>query len=70
MRAVTRAGLGTMNRNRLGGGGRDWRAFLLFGGEGLALDITGAAFAFQHFVVLASHKSLLCSLNAVWYSTL
>jgi hypothetical protein len=39
--------------------------FFLFGRCGLSFDVTGAAFAFQKFVVLSSHKSLLFSRNAV-----
>jgi len=38
---------------------------LLFGGSGFALEVTRAAFSFQHFVGLLSHNSLLCSRDAV-----
>jgi hypothetical protein len=48
---------------RLGSSG--FFAFFQFGSGGLAFDIALAAFAFQYFVILASHNSLLCSRDAV-----
>ena len=40
-------------------------AFFQFGSGVLALDVTLAAFAFQRFISLLSHNSLLCSRDAV-----
>jgi hypothetical protein len=40
-------------------------AFFQFGSGVLALEVTLAAFAFERFIILLSHNSLLCSLDAV-----
>jgi hypothetical protein len=51
---------GPAYRSRLSGGwGRGGRGFLL-GGVFLALEVSDTALAFFGFVILLSHKSLLC----------